>query len=148
MRTGACFCGAVRYRLTAEPLTLIACHCTDCQRRTGSAFGLSLVMPPNSVELTQGVTEPVEARTESGITKRYVVCTACRTQLWGISARNAGAFVIRPGTLDDQSGLTPIAHIWTRSAQPWVDIPAGVARYEMQPDDPRVLVTLWKERRS
>jgi hypothetical protein len=148
MRTGACLCGAVRYRLIAEPLTLIACHCTDCQRRTGSAFGLSLVMPPDAVELTQGVTEPVEARTESGVTKRYAVCAACRTQLWGISARNAGAFVIRPGTLDDKSGLTPVAHIWTRSAQSWMRIPEGVAAFETQPEDPRVLAALWREKRG
>jgi hypothetical protein len=40
--TGGCVCGATCYRLTAEPLTLYACHCTDCQKRSGSAFGLSM----------------------------------------------------------------------------------------------------------
>ena len=39
--TGRCFCEAVQYRITEEPLTFYACHCTDCQKRSGSAFGLS-----------------------------------------------------------------------------------------------------------
>jgi len=50
--TGGCVCGATRYRLTAEPLTLYACHCTDCQKRSGSAFGLSMWVHRGALELT------------------------------------------------------------------------------------------------
>ena len=51
---GGCICGAVRYRLTSEPLTFYACHCTDCRRHTGTAFALSMPMLRNAVELIRG----------------------------------------------------------------------------------------------
>ena len=53
---------------------------------------------------------------------------------------------LRPGTLDDHSWLRPVAHIWTSSAQPWVEIPADVLRYENNPDDVLELVRAWKAR--
>ena len=51
---GHCLCGAVAYRLTGEPLTFYACHCTDCQRRTGAAFALSMIVRRAALELTRG----------------------------------------------------------------------------------------------
>jgi hypothetical protein len=51
---GRCLCGAVRYRVTEEPLTLYACHCTDCQKRSGSAFGLSMWVRRAAIEATRG----------------------------------------------------------------------------------------------
>ena len=147
VRTGRCLCGAAAYRLTGEPITFYACHCTDCQRRGGAAFGLSLLMSKSAVELVKGKTEQREAAVENGRVKRHMVCPACATQLWGISGRNPDVLVIRPGTLDDQSGLEPVAHIWTSSKRPWVTIPAGAAAFDRQPEDPTVLARLWKERR-
>ena len=138
-------CGAAHYRVSGEPITFYACHCTDCQRRTGSAFGLSMLVPKAAVELTQGETVPVEALVENGRVKRSVACAKCRTQLWGISGRNPEVLVIRPGTLDDKSGLEPVAHMWTRSKQPWVTLPQGVPMFETQPD-PAILAKLWKDR--
>jgi hypothetical protein len=52
--TGRCFCEAVRYRITEEPLTFYACHCTDCLKRSGSAFGLSLWVNRAAIEVTHG----------------------------------------------------------------------------------------------
>jgi len=53
---------------------------------------------------------------------------------------------LQAGTLDDTRWLKPIAHIWTSSAQPWVEIPADVLRYEKQPKDNLELVRAWKNR--
>ena len=53
--------------------------------------------------------------------------------------------IVRPGTLDDTSWLRPVAHIWTRSAQPWIEFPKGVAQFEMQPA-PGELARLWQQR--
>lgn len=107
--TGRCFCEATRFRVNAEPLTLYACHCTDCQKRTGSAFALSLWVPRAAVEATMG--EPV-ARDLKG----------------------------------DTSWLRPVAHLWTRSAQPWFAFPEGVAKYTTQPGDFSELFRLWSDR--
>jgi len=51
---GGCLCGLIRYRLTDEPLTLCTCHCTDCQRLTGSAFALSMIVLKSGLHLLQG----------------------------------------------------------------------------------------------
>lgn len=52
--TGGCLCGDVRYVVKAEPLTFYICHCTDCQRRTGTAFAQSMVVSRSSFELQKG----------------------------------------------------------------------------------------------
>ena len=52
--TGRCFCEAVQYRITEEPLTFYACHCTDCQKRSGSAFGLSMWVNRSAIAVTHG----------------------------------------------------------------------------------------------
>lgn len=141
-------CGAVQYRVSGEPLTFYACHCTDCQRRSGAAFGLSLLYPRTAVELLQGATALHTAAVENGRIKRAVACPSCGIQVWGISGRNPDVLVVRPGTLDDRTGLAPVAHMWTRSRQPWVQIPPGMAQFETQPEDPGVLRKLWLERPS
>jgi hypothetical protein len=50
--------------------------------------------------------------------------------------------------LDDTSSLEPVGHIWTRSAQPWITIPAGKLNYDQQPTDMLVFVHAWKSRAS
>ena len=50
VRDGGCFCGEIRYRFVGDPLTLYACHCTDCQRETGASFVLSMVRRTRAFE--------------------------------------------------------------------------------------------------
>ena len=141
--TGQCLCGAVRFRVSAEPLTVYVCHCTDCQRRTGSAFALSMVVRRSSLEVTQGDPGAYSALLPDGRTKSGRMCSGCGTRLWGEPA-NQAVVVVQPGTLEQPTRLKPIAHQWTRSAQPWIVFPADVVLFETQPADPGELVRLWK----
>ena len=143
---GGCLCGSVRYRLGAEPLTSYVCHCTDCQRRTGSAFALSLIVPAAALEITRGSTTPYSATLADGRVKRGQLCAACGTRLWGEPRLNPAIRVLQPGTLDEPSRFPPVAHIWTRSAQPWVVFPEGVAVFPEQPGEPMQLAKLWRNR--
>lgn len=138
-REGGCVCGAVRYRLTGNPLTLYACHCTNCQARSGSAFALHMLVLQADLTLVQG--EP-EGGGEAGKRKR---CSACATGVWSEKRSIPGLLWLRAGTLDDTRGLKPVAHIWTRSAQTWFSIPEGVTTFETQPDDPTELARLWQQ---
>jgi hypothetical protein len=144
--TGGCLCGANRYRLAAEPLTFYACHCTDCQRQTGSSFGLSMIVPRPALELLQG--EPSEYRVDLPDGRRWHgrFCGACSTRLWSEPIKFPQVATLRPGTLDDTSWLRPVGHIWTRSAQPWVRIPEDTLHYEGQPADMMPLIDAWQER--
>ena len=145
---GGCVCGAVRYRLGEEPLTLYACHCTDCQRHTGASFALSMIVRREAVQLLRGEPRAYVATVPGGPQRRGRFCGECATRMWGEPVRFPGILVLRPGTLDDTTWLDPVAHIWTRSAQPWVALPKGAHVFATQPDDPMALIDLWRQRRA
>jgi SAM-dependent methyltransferase len=146
VRAGGCLCGAIRYRFSGDPLTLYACHCTDCQVSTGSAFVLSMPVPRESIELLHGTPEFVETVLPDGRPKRSFRCPRCATHLWGAPIRAPQVLNLHPTTLDDTSWLDPVGHIWTRSALPWVVIPQGALSYPRQPEDFLELVRAWKSR--
>jgi hypothetical protein len=140
---GQCLCGAVRYRVNEEPLTFYACHCTDCQRRTGTAFALSMVVRREAIELLEGEPSGYAATLPDGRTKQGRLCAKCGTRLWGEPAKRANLAVVQPGTLEQPTGLVPVAHIWTSSAPAWMAFPPGAVKFEGQPD-PAELVRLWQ----
>ena len=130
---GRCLCGATVYRVTAEPLLVYACHCTDCQKRSGSAFGLSMWVRRTDIEVTKGEAATHVSTTEDGRVRHGRICATCGTRLWSEPQKHREFAIVRAGTLDDRSWLRPAAHLWTRSAQPWFVFPEGVPRYETQP---------------
>ena len=144
---GGCLCGELRYAVDEDPVTLYVCHCTDCQRQSGSSFALSMIVRNEALEVLRG--EPREARVElpDGRVKQPRFCGRCGTRVWALSTQ-AGLTVIEPGTLDDTLWLRPVGHIWTRSAQPWVTLPAEGLLFAQQPQPEEVLalVRAWKAR--
>src|SRR3712207_6751719 len=80
--TGACQCRSVRYEIRAEPLTLYACHCTECQKQSGSAFALSMVIPREGVVVTSGSPKFWRRQHESGRVAQCFFCADCGTRLW------------------------------------------------------------------
>jgi hypothetical protein len=141
--TGGCQCGAVRYEIKAEPLTLYACHCTECQRQSGSAFALSLAVSRDAV-VVRGTPATWRRELESGRVIWCLFCGGCGTRLLHNPERNPRASIVKPGTLDDTKWLKPVGHIWTRSAQSWVDIPRDTVNYEGQPPDLSRLIEAWQ----
>ena len=127
---GGCACGAVRYRLTSEPMFVHCCHCRDCQRQTGSAFVLNALIETERVALLAGTPEPVAVPTDSGRPHDIHRCPKCQTAVWSDYGRRGVLRFVRVGTLDDPSALPPDVHIYTRSKLPWVALPAGVPAFE------------------
>lgn len=124
-----CACGSVRYTFTGKPYTCYACHCTTCQARTGSAFGMSMHVAANSLEIIAGKTIDV-SRKSGGPILQY--CEKCRTLLFLKSVSEVTC--IFPGCFDDKSWFKPVANVWVRSAQPWVHIDPQLQVFEQQPD--------------
>lgn len=131
-RQGGCACGAVRYELEGKPLFIHACHCTDCQRLSGSAFGVSMIVEEMQLRCIKGRPMSGEMVADSGNKKEVYFCGACGSHLWNKGSNRPGAISLKPGTLDDNDWFQPRAHIWTRSKQPWVQIPEDVPSYETQ----------------
>ena len=129
-RDGGCQCGSVRYRFEAEPLGLAVCHCTECQRQSGSAFGMSLAVPSDSFRLLRGELKTFTVPCDSGRTKHCAFCPSCGTRIYHRTIE--AVLSIKPGTLDDTTWLSPAAHYWTKRKQPWLQITGGVPCF---PDD-------------
>jgi hypothetical protein len=123
---GGCQCGNVRYRVESEPSFLAVCHCTECQRQSGSAFGMSLAVPPQAFRVRSGTLKKYEVRCDSGRIKTCAFCRECGTRIYH---QTENGMSLKAGTLDDTSWLKPDAHYWTKRRQPWVTIPDGVAQF-------------------
>jgi len=130
---GGCTCRSVRYRMTAKPLFVHCCHCTWCQRETGTAFALNAMIEADRVELLQGDVEVVNTPSNSGKGQKISRCPKCRIALWSNYSGAGGAVrFVRVGTLDEPGRFPPDIHIFTSTKQPWVVLPAGtpaVAEY-------------------
>jgi hypothetical protein len=124
-REGGCSCGAVRYRLASDPLIVHCCHCLNCQRQTGSAFVINLLIEADRVELLAGEPQPVDVPRDDGSTQQISRCPDCQVAVYSDYGRPEILFV-RAGTLDDPAAIEPDVHIFTRSKLPWVRLPDGV----------------------
>ena len=132
-REGGCGCGAVRYRLASDPLFVHCCHCLNCQRQTGSAFVINLLIEAERVEIVTGDPQPVDVPRDDGSAQPIFRCPRCQTALYSRYGHPAVCFV-RAGTLDDPAGVSPDVHIFTRSKLPWVVLPEGVPSFEVYYD--------------
>jgi hypothetical protein len=121
-REGGCSCGAVRYRLTSDPLFVHCCHCLNCQRQTGSAFVVNLLIETDRIELLASEPEPVDVPRGRSGKQRIFRCPSCQVAVFSRYTRATVRFV-RGGTLDDPSSIEPDVHIYTRSKLPWVTLP-------------------------
>ena len=123
---GGCTCRQVRFRLTSKPLFVHCCHCSWCQRETGSAFALNAMIEADRVQLLQGEVEVIETPSQSGKGQRISRCPTCKIAVWSnYSGAGDAVRFVRVGTLDEPSRLPPAIHIFTTSKQPWVVLPAG-----------------------
>ena len=128
---GGCLCGTVRYRVVGNPNLAGVCHCRFCQRRTGSAFGVSAYFDEAAVQITSGVLKTYEYRSdESNRWLKAEFCPTCGTTVTWTAEVYPGARGIAGGTFDDPSWIKPQFHAWTRSAQRWVVFPPDVETFE------------------
>ena len=125
---GGCSCGAVRFELGDHPLWVLACHCDACKKRTGSAYGVSVMVENSSVKQFSGETAIYTRTGDSGNTVRYEFCPHCGTTVrWHVDiVPNRQAFA--GGAFDDMKALTPIAEMYTDDAMPWALLDCGLAQ--------------------
>ncbi|MGR8946490.1 MAG: GFA family protein [Gammaproteobacteria bacterium] len=140
---GGCLCGGTRYAFSSNILSCYACHCTDCQKRTGASFILNAIVPKTELNITQG--SPEEVTWDIG---KSTMCPDCGTHLWAVANLVPDFALIRVGTLDDTSWVDPVAHIWTRSAQPWIRFNDNAKQFAGMPENPLELIDLWAQRNA
>ena len=141
--TGGCSCGAIRYEIASFPLLLYTCNCTDCQTTSGSAFALNMPVSSRDFHILKGEPKGWHHASPSGADVTSWFCGDCGARIYGSRQSRPESINIRAGTLDDTTWLIPVGHLFTRSAQPWVQ-PANAECHEMQPSDFRPLAAKWR----
>jgi hypothetical protein len=123
---GGCTCRSVRYRMLTKPMFVHCCHCTWCQRETGTAFALNAMIETDRVELLQGEVEVVNTPSNSGMGQKIARCPKCRIAVWSnYSGAGDAVRFVRVGTLEEPGRFPPDIHVFTSTKQPWVMLPPG-----------------------
>lgn len=119
---GGCPCRAIRYRLEQPPLIVHCCHCTWCQKESGSAFALNAMIESKSVTLLTDVTPTVHlAPSPSGSGQNMACCPKCQFVVWSNYGGTRDVMrAVRVGTLDEPQRAPPNIHIFTSTKLPWV----------------------------
>jgi hypothetical protein len=143
--TGGCQCGKVRYALNAPPVTFYCCHCTECQRQSSSAFGQSMRVRLQDIEVTGEMARFTREKTASGSALLCDFCLDCGVRLFHRRDAYGTEGSLKAGSLDDTSWLVPAGHIWTGSKQKWVVFTDGELSYAGQPADFEALKARWRE---
>ena len=128
--TGGCLCGAIRFTVSAPAAALRACHCRNCQKASGTGGTVNIVVPSDSLKITQGTTKRYDdSATQSGRTLSRHFCGTCGSPIYSQRNPDPGFAVVRAGALDDSSGMKITTHIWTASARPWDYIDPACERH-------------------
>jgi hypothetical protein len=120
-------CGAVRFEVTAPPISAGWCHCTRCRRRTGTPASVSARIDPDSLRILSGEGSLREYLPEEGNAK--VFCGECGSGLWARSP-DGSLIAVRMGAFDQDPGIRPSYHQFVDYAAPWAPIPDdGLPRF-------------------
>src|ERR1700730_13406810 len=107
-QSGGCQCSSVRYEITGPPTTVYACHCTECQRQSGSAFAMAAVIPKENFRITKGAPERFARKTSPTKTMECWFCPACGTRLYHVPGGAAYSNPnIKAGTLGRRTWRVP-----------------------------------------
>ncbi|MEM7446592.1 MAG: GFA family protein [Pseudomonadota bacterium] len=131
--SGHCLCGAVKYSTDAEPAMIAVCHCTDCQRQSGSPFSVNVLVPVEEIEISGAPLKQFVINGDSGmkVTRRF--CSDCGSPLTTQLEAFNNLAAIKAGTLDDSTWVKPTIQIWCDSAQSWAHVDADIDRAAANP---------------
>lgn len=128
---GGCTCKNIRYRLLIKPMYTHCCHCTWCQRESGSAFAINALVETDQLRLIQGKTETINIPSQSGKGQGVIRCPDCKIAVWShyCGLGNSVAF-LRVGTLDNSNACPPDLQIYTSTKQEWVTLSESIPSVE------------------
>lgn len=118
---GGCRCGAVRFRIDAAPMVTMACHCAGCQKMTGSAYSLTVMVPSAGFAVTKG--EPIRGGMREGVI-HHQHCDACKSWVFTRFEPDMGFVNVRSTMLDAASWAAPFIESCTAEKLPWATTPA------------------------
>ena len=134
-RTGRCLCGAVSFKIVAEPLATRVCWCRDCQHLAANG-SVNLLVPADALTISGALAEYTKTADSGNVVTRQF-CPSCGTQLFAKSTARPQLRVVRTGNLDEPSSIQPSMNIWAASAPSWACLDPALERVEQQPLAPK-----------
>lgn len=125
MHQGGCFCGAVRYLVTAEPFNSTLCHCTMCRRASGAPCVAWFSVPRTGLHVTAG--KLAYYASSPGVRRGF--CAGCGTQLTFEDAASADELDVTTASLDDPETMPPGDHTYMQSHLRWLQLADTLPRY-------------------
>ena len=129
---GRCHCGGIRYTASVDPVRTTICHCTDCQRLTGSAYRVSVPAIEGSFELTAGEPSIYVKIGDAGSRRAQAFCPDCGSPMYTYDADRPAVYGLRVGCIDERQALVPGKQKWCRSALRWTENLAGMEKREAE----------------
>jgi hypothetical protein len=117
--TGQCHCGAIAYEGEIDPARVSACHCTDCQRLSGSAYRVTVGAPKETFRLLKGTPKIYVKTADSGNQRVQAFCGDCGSPIYSSAISDPPMYSLRVGCLDQRGQLPPMKQIWCRSSLDW-----------------------------
>jgi hypothetical protein len=130
---GSCHCGRVTFEAEVDPETAGICHCTDCQKMSGTAFRTGVTTVADGFKLLTGPLKTYVKTAESGNRRAQTFCPECGTQIYSSNLGDGPkTYRLRLGVVRQRAELAPKRQIWFRSAQPWIRDIASIPTIEKQ----------------
>ena len=131
--TGGCLCGGVRFEVTEPLVSSSYCHCTRCQRRTGTAASAQARVAPGSLRVTAG-DDLIRTYDPGGGGFFKLFCSQCGSALWSKSPEDPEVVSVRLGVFDSDPGVRPSYRQFVAYAVDWEPLPDdGLMRYPERP---------------
>lgn len=129
---GRCHCGDIAFEAEIDPERVTICHCSDCQRLSGSAYRVNVYADAAKFRFTRGEPAFYERTAESGRQRRHAFCPRCGAEFYstGTAGEPARALSLRTGTIAQRGELKPARQIWCRSAMGWTQDLDGIPQHE------------------
>jgi hypothetical protein len=127
---GGCACDEVRYECTAEPVVSLNCHCSVCQRYTGTAYSSVRIVPAAAFRFVRGELRYHTSTSNAGHAVSRGFCPNCGSQVLGRIAEKPEVVLISAGTLDDASLYPPTMDLFASRAQPWDVLDRRLTKFE------------------
>jgi len=121
MHTGSCLCGAVRFEVSGDLAPIQLCHCADCRKAQGSAFGANIPVARDELRFIAG--EDALRAYESSPGKERVFCETCGSPIFSRLTAAPQTVRLRAGSLDAPVGAPLAFHFHTASKADWWPIP-------------------------
>jgi len=131
--TGGCACGAIRYAISSEPVSMLHCQCRHCQQKSGTGHGSYLTFASRSSATLDGTATHWNVTGDLGTVKTRAFCPTCGSPVYMVFEAMPEIFIIHAASLDEPGRFQPQKVMFTSSALPWDAMDPGLPRFERMP---------------